>query len=69
MKAASGDTDKGGESRLCPIVEGLSLEILCVLDRERRGEPMLEVGRPTEASRMEPAIFVVFNYRDPAFER
>ena len=36
--AGSGDTDEGGHCKLNPIVEGLSLEMLCVRDLERRGE-------------------------------
>lgn len=37
MKAASGDADKGGDMTLRAAVEGLSLEMLCVLDLEEPG--------------------------------
>lgn len=46
MKAASGDTDKGGDIRLRAIVEGLSLDMLCVLDLiPRAGGTMPDEGR------------------------
>lgn len=32
MNAASGETASGGDMTLCAAVEGLSLDILCVLD-------------------------------------
>lgn len=34
MKAGSGDTESGGDIRLCATVDGRSLEMLCVLDRD-----------------------------------
>lgn len=37
MNAASGDADKGGDKTLMAAVEGLSLEMLCVLDLEEPG--------------------------------
>lgn len=43
MKAASGEADKGGDSTLMAAVEGLSLEMLCVLDLEEPGLWKLDV--------------------------
>jgi hypothetical protein len=47
MKAASGVTVDGGETKPRPIVEGLSLEMLCVLDLGMRGDAR-EGDRTTE---------------------
>lgn len=33
MKPASGDTESGGDIKPWPVVDGLSLDMLCVLDR------------------------------------
>ena len=39
MKAASGETETGGETRPWPpMVDGLSLDMLCVLDLGSRGD-------------------------------
>lgn len=63
MKAAEGDTASGGDMRLWAIVEGRSLEILCVLDLTSRGEMMPEVGRDMARSPCEVAMDAVYIYR------
>ncbi len=53
MKAASGETDSGGDMKLWPMVDGLSLEMLWVRDREvilvSGGETMPDDGRDMAA--------------------
>lgn len=41
MKAASGETESGGDIRLQAIVEGRSLDTLCVLERACRDDAAL----------------------------
>lgn len=60
MKAASGETDNGGETKLWPMVEGLSLEILCVLDLGRRGEAMDGDRARDDGSGFEPVMVALF---------
>lgn len=51
MNAASGDMDRGGDMRLGANSEGLSLDMLWVLDlMERGGVAMPDVGRDMVAS-------------------
>lgn len=60
MKAASGDTDNGGDIKLWLIVEGLSLEILCVRDRTwRTGETTPDSRRNEDESAMGLAMVAV----------
>ena len=56
MKPASGDTDWGGERRLWPIVEGRSLDILCVLDLGKRGDAIALGERESDGSLPDPAM-------------
>jgi hypothetical protein len=60
MKAAEGDTESGGDMRLWAMVEGRSLEILCVLDLTSRGDMMPEVGRDTAESPFEVAMAAIY---------
>lgn len=54
MKAASGDTESGGDIKLWPIVDGLSLEMLCVLDRIFwGGDKMPDDDRDMACSKLE----------------
>ena len=67
MKAASGDTPVGGDIKLCAMVEGLSLDMLCVLDREGTlcgGEAMADEGRDQAESKGE-AMCEVTGMRTP----
>jgi hypothetical protein len=58
MKAASGETVEGGDSKLWLIVDGLSLEILCVRDRTcRTGEITPDSRRNEDESGIGLAIF------------
>jgi hypothetical protein len=50
MKAGSGDTEVGMEMKPWPTVDGLSLEILWVLDLGRRGDIMLDGDREGKPS-------------------
>ncbi len=60
MKAASGETVRGGDMRPWPMVEGLSLEMLWVLDRILwGGEATPEEGRDMPVS-IEENIVAVF---------
>lgn len=60
MKAASGDTDNGGDIKLWLMVEGLSLEMLCVRERTcRTGEMTPDSRRNEDESAMGLAMVVV----------
>jgi hypothetical protein len=54
MKAASGDTESGGDIKPWPIVEGRSLERLCVRDRIFwGGDKMPDDDRDMACSKLE----------------
>jgi hypothetical protein len=54
MKAASGDTESGGDIKLWPMVDGLSEDMLCVLDLMcRGGEAIPDVGLDAVESMMD----------------
>lgn len=60
MKAAAGETESGGDMRLWAMVDGRSLEILCVLDLTPRGETMPEAGRDMARSGLGAAMMAVY---------
>jgi hypothetical protein len=59
MNAASGDTANGGRTNPYPIVDGLSLEILCVLDLTCRGDTIPDVGLEGLTSRVGLAMAIL----------